>query len=281
MSCSARLPVFILLIGLVVPNTSFYGIMSMQGLALMGLYVLGFVSALGAAYVFKLFIKAKTKQYFILELPVYRIPTIKSVAITVYKRIKTFVTEAGRIIIAISIVLWFLASFGPPGVFNRIDKKYEALAKQQPPAKAALMKEARAEKLEESFAGLTGKIIEPVIAPLGFDWKIGIALVTSFAAREVFVGTMSTLYGLEGDQADFSKLKENMLKSKNPKTNQPVYTAATVISLLIFYVFAMQCMSTLAVTYKETQSLKWTLTQLFYMSGLAYIFSFIAYRLLS
>jgi ferrous iron transport protein B len=280
MSCSARLPVYILLIGIAVPDKNIWGILNLQGLALMGMYVLGFLAAIGGASLFQLVLKNKAKQYFILELPVYRIPSVSSVALTVWKRIKTFVGEAGKIIIAISIILWFLASYGPPGAFDKINQKYVSVHPQTEVQKQTVEREIKTEKLEHSFAGLIGKSIEPVIAPLGYDWKIGIALVTSFAAREVFVGTMSTLYGLEGNDSDFGTLKANMRNARDLETGKPVYTFAVAISLLIFYAFAMQCMSTLAVTYKETASLKWTLVQLFFMSGLAYISSLIAYQLL-
>jgi len=280
MSCSARLPVYILLVGLAVPQKTVLGIFNLQGLALMGLYVLGFVAAIAAATVFKILIKSKIKQYFILELPVYRLPNLNTVAITVVNKVKAFLFQAGKIIVSISIILWFLASYGPPGAFKNVEAKYAAIKPINEAQKQALALSEKTDKLQSSFAGELGKAIEPVIRPLGFDWKIGIALITSFAAREVFVGTISTLYGLEGEGSDFNKLRANMMKSRDPVTHQKTYSFATIFSLLIFYAFAMQCMSTLAVTYKETGSLKWTFIQLTYMTGAAYVFSLLIYQLL-
>jgi ferrous iron transport protein B len=176
--------------------------------------------------------------------------------------------------VAISIVLWFLASFGPADKMSAVDAKYKGQSG------AEVEGHIQAEKLENSYAGMLGHAIEPAIRPLGYDWKIGIGLVTSFAAREVFVGTMSTIYGLRGDADDFSSLKENMLKDRNSRTGQQVYTNATVGSLLVFYVFAMLCMSTLATTYKETKSMKWTLVQLGFMTALAYLGAWVTYNLL-
>jgi ferrous iron transport protein B len=280
MSCSARLPVYILLVGLIVPHRQIFGILGLQGLALMGLYVLGFLAAISAATIFKIIMKSKVKQYFILEMPVYRLPNLNTVGITIVKKVKTFLVEAGKIIVAISIILWFLASYGPPGAFKKVEEKYASVHPRDEKEAHTLALNIKTEKLRHSFAGELGRVIEPAIRPLGFDWKIGIALITSFAAREVFVGTISTLYGLEGEGADFKQLQQNMLKSRDPVTHNKTYSFATVLSLLIFYAFAMQCMSTLAVTYKETASLKWTLVQLGYMSGSAYIISLMIYQLL-
>lgn len=280
MTCSARLPVYILLVGLAVPDRSVLGIFNLQGLALMGMYVLGFVAAITAAAIFKILIKSKIKQYFILELPVYRLPNLNTVAITVVNKVKAFLFEAGKIIIAISIILWFLASYGPPGAFKKVEQKYATIKPANEAQKHTLALNEKTEKLQKSFAGDLGKAIEPVIRPLGFDWKIGIALVTSFAAREVFVGTISTLYGLEGEGSDFNQLRANMMKSRDPVTHAKTYSFATIVSLLIFYAFAMQCMSTLAVTYKETASLKWTVVQFVYMTGAAYVLSLLIYQLL-
>ena len=280
MTCSARLPVYILLVGLAVPDKSALGIFNLQGLALMGMYVLGFVAAITAAAIFKMVIKSKIKQYFILELPVYRLPNLNTVAITVVNKVKAFLFQAGKIIIAISIILWFLASYGPPGAFRKVEQKYASIKPANEAQKHSLALNEKTEKLQASFAGELGKAIEPVIRPLGFDWKIGIALITSFAAREVFVGTISTLYGLEGEGSDFNQLRANMMKSRDPVTHAKTYSFATIVSLLIFYAFAMQCMSTLAVTYKETASVKWTVVQFVYMTGAAYVFSLLIYQLL-
>lgn len=280
MTCSARLPVYILLVGLAVPQRTVLGIFNLQGLALMGLYVLGFVAAITAAAIFKIIIKSNIKQYFILELPVYRLPNLNTVAITVVNKVKAFLFQAGKIIVAISIILWFLASYGPPGAFRKVEEKYASIKPENEAQKHALALSEKTEKLQNSFAGDLGKAIEPVIRPLGFDWKIGIALITSFAAREVFVGTISTLYGLEGEGSDFNQLRANMMKSRDPDTHKKTYSFATIVSLLIFYAFAMQCMSTLAVTYKETASLKWTMIQFAYMTGAAYLLSLLIYQLL-
>ncbi len=282
MSCSARLPVYILLIGMAVPNESVLGFLNLQGLALMGMYLLGFMAVIGGAAFFRLFIKSNVKQYFILELPVYRLPNWQNVGFTVYNKVRTFITEAGKIIIAIAIILWFLASYGPPGHMQKVSDEYDAKISQSiSEDKHIWEQQKRTAQLENSFAGIIGKSIEPAIRPLGFDWKIGIALITSFAAREVFVGTMSTLYGLEdvGDETD--TLKENMLKSVDAETGRKIYTTATVVALMLFYAFALQCMSTLAITYKETASLKWTMVQFTFMGALAYFSSLIAYQLLS
>jgi ferrous iron transport protein B len=280
MSCSARLPVYILLIGLIIPDHYVFGFLSLRGLVLMAMYILGFLSAITAAWVFKLFLNIKEKQYFILEMPVYRSPNWHNVWMTVYKKVKTFVTEAGKIIVAISIILWFLASFGPPGIFKQINTKYETLSKSSSLPAKKLEACMRSEKLQHSYAGVLGHSIEPVIRPLGYDWKIGIAIITSFAAREVYVGTMATLYGIEGNEPDISRLKESMANARYDDTGLKVYTTATVASLLIFYAFALQCMSTIAVTYRETASWKWALLQFSFMAFLAYFGSLLVYNLL-
>lgn len=266
MSCSARLPVYILLIGLVVPKVEVLGFMSLQGLLLMALYLLGFVAALGSAWVLKHVLHRGEKSYFLLELPPYRLPRWKNVFLEAYQKGKAFVLEAGKVILAISIILWVLASFGPPA--------------SSPGAEGFIAMPSEVEQLEDSYAGHIGRAMEPVVRPLGYDWKIAIALVTSFAAREVFVGTMATIYGIE--QADeskgFSNLKQRMLEEQNNVTGRPVYTLATVFSLLVFYAFAMMCMSTLAVTYRETKTWKWPVVQFFLLTGLAYVSSLIVYQ---
>ncbi len=277
MSCSARLPVYTILIGLVIPKTYLLGFISVQGLVMMGLYLLGLVMALIVSYVAKWFIKINEKSFFILELPTYRSPRWKNVIQTMLNKAKIFVRDAGKIIMIISLLLWALSSFGPGNRIKNIESKYEAL-KTQPGANVQqLENEKNAARLENSYAGILGKSLEPVIAPLGYDWKIGISLITSFAAREVFVGTMATLYSV-GDDDSGVRLMDKMHAAK--KTDgTPVYTLATGVSLMIFYLFAMQCMSTLAVVYRETKSWKWPVIQLLYMTGLAYIMSFIAYHI--
>jgi ferrous iron transport protein B len=278
MSCSARLPVYTILIGLVIPNTYFLGFLSLQGLVMMGLYLMGTVMALIVSYVFKFIINIKEKSFFILELPTYRSPRWKNVGITMVEKAKIFVRDAGKVIMVISLLLWFLSSYGPSNRIDKINTKYTTL-KQQPGANVdALDREYRSEKLQNSYAGLLGRSIEPAIAPLGYDWKIGIALITSFAAREVFVGTMATIYSVEEDNEEIS-LRQKMHSAVKPDGTK-VYTMATGISLMLFYVLAMQCMSTLAVVKRETRTWKWPIIQLVYMTVLAYAISLLAYQLL-
>lgn len=279
MSCSARLPVFTILIALVIPNTYLLGFLSVQGLVMMGLYLLGLILALMVSWVAKWFINIKEKSFFILELPTYRSPRWKNALTTMISKARIFIVDAGKIIMIISLLLWALSSFGPGNTMQRLEAKYEQL-KAAPGADAAQLDKAlQTEKLESSFAGIIGKSMEPAIAPLGYDWKIGIALVTSFAAREVFVGTMATLYSVgEGDD-DGQLLKEKMKAAVRPD-GSPVFTFATGLSLMIFYVFAMQCMSTLAIVKRETRSWKWPAIQLVYMTALAYLLSLLAYQLL-
>ncbi len=278
MSCSARLPVYTILIGLVIPDKSFL-FFKLQGLVLMGLYLLGFVMALIVAKVMSFVVKIKEKTYFLMELPVYRSPRWKNVGITMIEKAKIFVTDAGKIIMIISLLLWVLASFGPLEKRKKVKEDFAVAVQKNPEQKATLTRKMKTEKLEHSFAGIAGKTIEPVIKPLGFDWKIGIALITSFAAREVFVGTMATLYSVEENQADLT-LREKMKMAKN-EYGKPVYTLATGLSLLIFYVFAMQCMSTFAIVKRETRSWKIPLIQFMYMLLLAYGSSFLVYQIFS
>lgn len=272
MSCSARLPVYTILIALVIPDKYFLGFLSLQGLVMMALYIFGVIVALLVSAVARIFIKIQEKSFFILELPLYRSPRWKNVGTTMIEKAKIFVTDAGKVIMIISLLLWFLSSFGPGNRMNEVDKKYNA---QNSVVAPALEKQYRAERLQNSYAGILGQAIEPAIAPLGYDWKIGIALITSFAAREVFVGTMATLYSVEAD--DDSSLRQKM-QSAARADGTKVYTLATALSLMVFYLLAMQCMSTLAVVKRETKSWKWPVIQLLYMTGLAYLFSFIVYR---
>ncbi len=281
MSCSARLPVFTILAALVVPNTYIFGVLSLQGLILMGFYVLGILMAMLFSYILQLFIKIKEKSFFILELPVYRQPRWKNILITMVEKAKVFVFDAGKVIMIISLVLWGLSSFGPTEKRKEIEEKYSRLIQADPENEAVYQNERSSALLEHSYAGIMGRGIEPVIAPLGYDWKIGIALITSFAAREVFVGTMATLYSV-GDEADEnSETLRNKMQSAKRADGTPVYNTATGISLLVFYLLAMQCMSTLAVVKRETGTWKWPFVQLLYMTGLAYLLSFIAFQLLS
>jgi ferrous iron transport protein B len=278
MSCSARLPVFVILIELVIPKTYLFGFLGVQGLVLMGLYILGLVMALIVSYVAKWFIKIKEKSFFILELPTYRSPRWGNIVSTMLTKAKIFVFDAGKVIMIISLLLWALSSFGPGSAMQKVEEKYAVLKKQEWANTAALDKALKTEKLENSYAGIMGKTIEPVIQPLGFDWKIGIALITSFAAREVFVGTMATLYSVGEDEQDGKALKDKM-KAATHANGQPVFTLAAGLSLMIFYVFAMQCMSTLAVVRRETKSWKWPIIQLVYMTALAYVMSWLVYTI--
>lgn len=278
MSCSARLPVYIILIALAVPETYYFGFLSLQGLVMMFLYLLGTVAALIISYIMKWFINIKEKSFFILELPIYRNPRWKNVGITMVEKSKIFVVEAGKIIMIISLLLWFLSSYGPGDTIQKIDEKYKTLIVNHPDNTDSLEKIASTEKLQHSYAGILGRSIEPVITPLGYDWKIGIALITSFAAREVFVGTMATLYSVE--ESDKYSLREKMNAATRPDGTK-VYTLATALSLMVFYAFAMQCMSTLAIVKRETKTWKWPIFQLVYMTMLAYGASWVVYQIFS
>jgi ferrous iron transport protein B len=257
MSCSARLPVYTLLISMAIPSTLILGFINLQALVMLAMYVLGTVAALIAAVVFKWIIKHDIPSYFIMELPVYHVPRWKNIWQTCWQKSLSFITEAGKVILLVSIVLWFLASYGPDGESGFSVKE--------------------SVNLEESYAGHFGKGIEPAIRPLGFNWKIGISLITSFAAREVFVGTMSTIYSI-GDEDNFDQLRDKMNKDTLPN-GEPVYSIAVVLSLMVFYAFAMQCMSTLAVVYRETKSWKWPAIQFVYMTALAYLGSWVVFNL--
>jgi ferrous iron transport protein B len=283
MSCSARLPVYTLLISLIVPQDENQGFFNYQGLILMSLYLIGFLAAIGAAIVMKWVLKAREKSYFIMELPVYRSPQWKTVMLTIFDKVKVFLWDAGKIIIAISIILWYLTSHAPGDRFEKIEAAYEQkklLDQNDTRSFEEIDAEMKSLKLESSYAGIIGKTIEPAIEPLGFDWKIGISLVTSFAAREVFVGTMATIYSA-GQMDNTEPIREKMRSQINPKTGLPVFSIAVCFSLMIFYAFAMQCMSTLAVVYRETKNWKWPTIQFLYMSALAYLASLLTYNLLS
>ncbi|MGN7822187.1 ferrous iron transport protein B [Chitinophaga sp. 22536] len=282
MSCSARLPIYTMMIALVIPDRRVLGFLGLQGLVMMGLYLLGFFMAILIAAVMKLFVRIKEKSYFIMELPVYRAPRWKNVGTTMVEKAKIFVTDAGKVIVVISVILWFLASYGPASRMEPLHAKYEKLIAAAPegsPEAEALDREFRSEKLSHSYAGILGHSIEPAIRPLGFDWKIGIALITSFAAREVFVGTMATLYSVgENPDDNNATLREKMASAKWPD-GRPVYTLAAGLSLMLFYAFAMQCMSTMAIVKRETKSWKIPFIQLVYMTSLAYICSLIIFNI--
>ncbi len=265
-SCSARIPVYAILIGFAVPQGRIWGF-EQQGFALMGLYGIGIAAALIAAYILKKVLRSEDRSFLMMELPVYRPPAGKNLFFLVFEKTKSFVLGAGKIILMVSLVLWFLASFGP--------RKSETVSQNDSKEQAGESKLA----LKDSYAGILGKWIEPAIAPLGFDWKMGIALITSFAAREVFVGTMATIYSIE-DDGDVASIRSRMAADRHELTGAPVYNPATTWSLLIFYAFAMQCMSTLAIVKRETRSWKWPIIQFFMMTGLAYIASWFVYQLL-
>ena len=279
MSCSARLPVYTVLIAIIIPSKLYFGFLSLQGLVMMGLYLLGTVMALVVAWVMKWFIKSLERSYFILELPVYRAPRWKNVFYTMIEKAKIFVFDAGKVIMIISLLLWALSTYGPAKKMEMVSAKYEQMLQQDPGKKTEIEKLKKTELLQTSFAGTLGKAIEPAIRPLGYDWKIGIALITSFAAREVFVGTMATLYSVGEDKASNNSTLRQKMNAAVREDGTKVYTLAAGLSLLVFYVLAMQCMSTLAVVKRETRSWKWPAIQLLYMTGLAYLMSFVVFQL--
>jgi ferrous iron transport protein B len=281
MSCSARLPVYTILIALVIPSKVYFGFLSLQGLVMMALYLMGTVMALIVSWVMKWFIKINERSFFILELPTYRAPRWKNALTTMLEKAKIFVFDAGKVIMMISLLLWGLSTYGPKQRMANVTAKYEQLVKEHPQDKDELNKQRKTELLQTSYAGTLGRAIEPAIRPLGFDWKIGIALITSFAAREVFVGTMATLYSVgEGADENDNTLREKMAAAVRPDGSK-VYNLATGLSLLVFYVLAMQCMSTLAVVKRETKTWKWPIIQLVYMTGLAYLMSWVIYNIFS
>jgi ferrous iron transport protein B len=278
-TCSARLPVYAIIIALVIPDERVFGIINMQGLTLMLLYLLGFGMAIFSAYILNTILKIKGKTYFVVEMPNYKLPMFKNVAINVIEKTKAFIFGAGKIILAISIVLWFLASYGPGDKFRNAEKIVLEKNLEKPLNTAELQNAIASQKLENSYIGLMGKTIEPVISPLGYDWKIGVAIISSFAAREVFVGTLATIYSV-GDSDNDNTIKNKMQAEINPETGQKIFNFASGISLLLFYAFAMQCASTIAITKKETNSWKWPLGQLIFMSVLAYVVALIAFQIL-
>src|SRR6056297_245318 len=277
--CSARIPVYIVLVGFVVPSETYLGPFNAQGMVFMGLYVFGIAAAFLSALLVRPFISGQTSGFLMIELPDYRRPDWTSVWMNVKTKVGAFITEAGKIILGISLVLWFLASYGPGDQMEAAVQEARQEAEIQNWDADRTENYVAAKQIEASYAGHLGKAIEPAIEPLGFDWKIGIALLTSFAAREVFVGTMATIYSI-GDTEDELRVRDRMAKEINPRTGGPRYDRATSISLLLFFALAMQCMSTLAVVKKETNSWKWPILQFIFMTGLAYLVSLIAYQLL-
>jgi ferrous iron transport protein B len=276
-TCSARLPVYLIIISLVIPDTRVLGIFSLQGLTLMFMYILGFGAAIFSAYLLDKILRIRSKSFFVVEMPNYKLPLPKNVLITVVEKTKAFVFGAGKIILAISIILWVLASYGP-GKFNRAEEIVRAEYAGQPFTEADIENHIESFKLEHSYIGRIGHAIEPAVRPLGYDWKIGIAIVSSFAAREVFVGTLATIYSVGSD--DEQTIKSRMAAEINPILGGPLFNFASGVSLLLFYAFAMQCMSTLAIVKKETNSWKWPLWQLVVMSAIAYVVALAAYQFL-
>ncbi len=279
-SCSARIPVYTVLIGFAVPESDVLGGWSVQGLAFSGLYLLGIAAAMGSALLFKLVLRSPDRSFLMLELPDYRWPVWRNVFLTVYEKVRTFAVEAGKVIIIISIILWGLSTYGPQADMDAATAEATQLAATRNLGETAAADLLASRRLEASYAGQIGHFIEPAIRPLGYDWKIGIALLTSFAAREVFVGTMATIYSIGSVEDEFS-VRDRLAREMDPVTGEPVYNRAVAWSLLIFYVFAMMCISTLAITYRETRSWKWPALQFFFMTGLAYVSAFVVYQVLS
>ncbi|AOZ98956.1 ferrous iron transport protein B [Flavobacterium commune] len=278
-TCSARLPVYAIIIALVIPNHRVLGFLNLQGLALMLLYLLGFGMAIFSAYVLNKVMKISGKTFFVVEMPNYKLPLFKNVAINVIEKTKAFISGAGKIILAISIILWFLASYGPGKDFNEAETIVKERTAKNPLNEVDFENAVASQKLENSYIGIMGKTIEPVISPLGYDWKIGIAIISSFAAREVFVGTLATIYSVGGTDNE-TTIKNKMATEIHPETGTKIFNFASGISLLLFYAFALQCASTLAITKKETNSWKWPLGQLVFMSSFAYLTALVAYQIL-
>lgn len=278
-SCSARLPVYILLISIIPINTKIFGIFNHQGFLLMAMYLLGVVTSLLAGIVLSRFIKNTDYTGFFMELPQYQWPRLKNIGITCFTKAKSFVWEAGKIIFLVSLVLWYLTSFGPKEEFKRIEEEvaYEVRTNKITVDEANFS--LALQKQEHSYAGYFGKSIEPLIKPLGFDWRIGISLITSFIAREVFVGSMATIYG--AGQDDFVNIRKKMQAEINPVTHKPTFSIAVCLSLMVFYALALQCVSTIAVVYKETKSWKWPALQFVLMSITAWVGSWVVFNIFS
>ncbi|MDN3669278.1 ferrous iron transport protein B [Echinicola jeungdonensis] len=281
MSCSARLPVYVILIGLAVPD-SYWGPVNMQAIALLGMYLLGIIAVLMTSWILKLILNFKEKSYLMVEMPLYKLPRWKDVLITMYSKSKTFVFAAGKVILTISVILWVLASYGPSSIREQAIAEVPLPEANAPvEVQESYQSQIASAELESSYIGIMGKFIEPAIRPLGYDWKIGIALITSFAAREVFVSTIATLYSVGADVEDELTIQEKLDQQVHPQTGEKVFNIATAFSLIVFYAFAMQCMSTLAVVYRETKGWKWPLIQTAYMTGLAYVSAWVVYQWLS
>ena len=279
-TCSARLPVYAIIIALIIPDKKIFGFLNLQGLTLLSLYILGFATAIIAAVILHKTLKVKSTSFFVVEMPDYKLPSLKNVFFDVVEKTKAFIFGAGKIILSISVVLWFLASNGPQPYADVEKNIIEKIANQEI-SEAKLNQMIASSKLENSYIGIMGKSIEPAIKPLGYDWKIGIALISSFAAREVFVGTLATIYSVESDGDDITTIKQRMASEINPETGTKRFNFPVGMSLLVFYAFAMQCMATLAIVKRETKSWKWPLIQFVGMGVLAYICSFVVFQTLS
>ena len=279
-TCSARLPVYAILIALIIPNQRVFGILNLQGLTMMAMYLIGFAAAIASSMLLHNVLKVKSKSFFVIEMPNYKVPSIKNIFYEVVEKTKAFIFGAGKIILALSIVLWFLASNGP-STFKNAEKTIKAQTENTAISQQEFQKQVASYKLEHSYIGYMGKTIEPVIEPMGYDWKIGIALISSFAAREVFVGALATIYNVESDDDNNSTIKERMTAEVNPKTGESRFNFPTGISLLLFYAFAMQCVGTLAIVKRETNSWKWPILQVVGMGILAYISAAAAYLIFS
>ena len=279
-TCSARLPVYAIIIALIIPDKKIFGFLNLQGLTLLSLYILGFATAIIAAVILHKTLKVKSTSFFVVEMPDYKLPSLKNVFFDVVEKTKAFIFGAGKIILSISVVLWFLASNGPQS-YADVEKNITEKTANQEISEAKLNQMIASSKLENSYIGIMGKSIEPAIKPLGYDWKIGIALISSFAAREVFVGTLATIYSVESDGDDITTIKQRMASEINPETGTKRFNFPVGMSLLVFYAFAMQCMATLAIVKRETKSWKWPLIQFFGMGVLAYLCSFIVFQILS
>lgn len=278
-TCAARIPVYVIIIALVIPDIKVFGIFSLQALTMAGMYFLGFFVALIAAFVMKRFINANEKSFFIIEMPSYKLPLFQNVFYTVWEKTKEFVVGAGKIILALSIVLWFLGTHGPSETFGQAETIITEKHINDNLTDEELADEIAGYQLETSYIGKIGHTIQPVFAPLGYDWKVSIAVLTSFAAREVFVGNLATLYNIGSSGEDEEKIIGKM-RAQVREDGSPMFTLGTGVSLLLFYAFAMQCISTIAITRKETNSWKWTFVQVVFMTVLAYFSAMLAYQIL-
>lgn len=278
MSCSARIPVYTLLIALVIPQEYWLGWIDLQGMVLLGLYLLGLVTALLVALVAKWLLKTVQPGFMVMEIPPLQPPLWRQVLLTMWEKVRVFVVDAGKVIVALSMIIWALATFGPSErrelAVQRVEQSWQGSEEEKEKVLAAV-------NLENSYIGIMGKGIEPMIAPLGFDWKMGISIITSFAAREVFVGSLATIYAIGDDEEDNDRLMDKMRKDVRWDDGTPVYTLASGSALLVFYAFAMQCLATFAVVYRETQSWRWPIFQLVYMGVLAYLGAWLTYILLA